>query len=167
MWPALNEGQVKILKESFKKADKDGKGKLSVSELKEVLHEIINALYPNSELPDVWVEGVMRIVDKDWDNMLNYEELSQLFYDTEERNPQDTLRNLFKMADGDRDGKLCKKDLAILLRIYDDEEPDDGPDGAKERIQMILTEYDKNGDEMLDFEEFSKMMIDYDSDFED
>lgn len=135
---------MEVMKTAFKEADKEGKGKLSANELKDVLSVVVG-----TEFDTDWTEMFMRIVDDDGDKMLNYEELAKLFTD-EKHKPGEKWKNLFKMVDVESDGKLCKKDIAKLMKIYD-EDTDDTLEETKERINHTIKTFDEDGDELLDY----------------
>jgi len=148
---------VEVMKTAFKEADKEGKGKLSVNEVREVLSVVVG-----TEFDTDWTEMFMRIVDDDGDKMLNYEELAKLFTN-EKYKPGERWKNLFKMVDVESDGKLCKKDIAKLMKIYD-EETDDSLEETKERINHTIKTFDEDGDELLNYPEFCKLMAMIESD---
>ena len=157
MFPALEPEKVEVMKTAFKEADKEGKGKLSANEVKDVLSVVVD-----EELDIEWTEMIMRIVDDDGDKMLNYEELAKLF--TNERWKRgERWKNLFKMVDVESDGKLCKKDIAKLMKIYD-EDTDDTLEETKVRINLIIKTFDEDGDGLLNYSEFCKLMVDMQSD---
>ena len=147
------------MKAAFKEADKDGKGKLTANELKEVLKVVLD-----ENIDDDWAEMIMRVVDSDGDRILNYEELTLLF--TTDKKPGGKWKTLFRMVDVNSDGKLCKKDIAKLMKIFN-EDTDDTLEETKERINLIIKTFDEDGDGLLNYKEFCKLMADYDSDDSD
>ena len=155
MFYPLDEETVEIMKAAFKKADKDGKGKLSANELKEVLKVVVD-----TEIDDKWTEMLMRALDDDGDKMLNYEELAKLF--TENKKPGEKWKILFRMVDVQLDGKLCKKDIAKLRFMFED--GDETSDETKDKVNSAIKTFDEDGDGLLNYEEFCKLMEDEYSD---
>merc|ERR1711874_305550 len=145
------------MKDAFNEADKEGKGKLSANEVKDVLSVVVDI-----DIDIDFAEMLMRIVDDDGDKMLNYEELVKLFTN-EPCKPGENWKSLFKMVDVESDGKLCKRDIVKLMKLYD-EEFDDSIDESKEKIQMVMKTFDEDGDGQLNYAEFCKLMDENDSD---
>ena len=107
------------VKKAFAKADKDGNGKLSVSEFKVAMLELAEddddrAMAENNDA----VEMVMSMVDGDGDKMLTCEELLKLLElgnDEEDDNGNDggkqALIAMIKAADKDGNGFLTASEL--------------------------------------------------------
>merc|ERR1712168_93435 len=172
--PALEPEDIEVMKAAFKKADKDGKGKLSANEVKEVLAVVLAAKFDLSAVNDI-----MTLVDNDGDRMLNYEEVAKLFTNEpssgDEQRKLKEWKTLFKMADVEKDKKLCKKDVARLLKFwisqYDGRHPmihrsNDHPTEAviMEEANNIIRTFDEDGDERIDYAEFIKLMVEADTD---
>ena len=170
MLPALEPEDIEVMKAAFKKADKEGKGKLSANEVKDVLAVVLEAKFDLSAVNDI-----MTLVDDDGDSMLNYEELAKLFTNEPssggEQKRLKEWKTLFKMADVEKDKKLCKKDVARLIKFWisqndgdssDEEDPTEAD--IKKEANNIIRTFDLDGDERIDYYEFVKMMVKADSD---
>ena len=79
------EDKIEILMSAFKEADKEEKGKLSFSELKEVLIVVINEeVFGHDNFDDDYYIGmILRVADRDGDGMVDCEELIKLFKEEE------------------------------------------------------------------------------------
>ena len=133
VFPALDTEEVEALKAAFKEADKEGKGKLSATEVQKVLTAVICKF----ELEDV--KHVMSMVDDDGDRMLNYKELARLFtklpdseYAPRTEGMVEEWKTMFRMVDVEKDKKLSKKEIANLIKIWLDNS-DFPPDSESER----------------------------------
>ena len=117
------------------------------------------------------VNDIMTLVDDDGDRMLNYEELAKLFTNEpssgDEQKRLKEWKTLFKMADVEKDKKLCKKDVARLIKFWasqtDGDSDDDDPTEA-EIVEDFIRKFDEDGDERIDYFEFMKLMVGWDSD---
>merc|ERR1719341_857489 len=148
MFPTLDQEKIEVMKAAFEEADKDGKGKLSANQFKEVLKVVLG-----DYIDDEWTEMIMRVADLNRDGMLNYEELTHLF--TANKEPGEEWKALFMMINANSDGKLCKRDIAKLMEIFDQDTED-------EEHMMIIKTFDEDGDGLLNYEEFCKLMADQD-----
>merc|ERR1712168_118151 len=168
--PALEPEDIEVMKAAFKKADKDGKGKLSANEVKEVLAVVLAAKFDLSAVNDI-----MTLVDDDGDRMLNYEELAKLFTNEpssgDEQKKLKEWKTLFKIADVEKDKKLCKKDIARLIKWWisqndgDSSEDEDLTEAViKKEANNLIRTFDEDGDERIDSAEFIKLMVEADTD---
>jgi len=141
------------LTEAFRKADKNGDGRLSVEE--------IHGIYTAHGV-DVSREDVQKIVDaadKDGTGLLTEKEFvnSQAVGDAmddhkmnEERPKPDTSRQAeiaFRLYDKDKDGYITKSEMEKLSKTL-----------SKEQIDKVFARFDADGDGRLSYAEFRKMM---------
>ncbi len=61
----------------------------------------------------------------------------------------------FKYFDLNRDGKISREELSIVLKAYKKEYAENA-----QLIDNLIKECDTNGDNQIDFEEFCKYLID-------
>merc|ERR1719474_1258604 len=168
--PALEPEDIEVMKAAFKKADKEGKGKLSANEVKDVLAVVLEAKFDLSAVNDI-----ITLVDDDGDRMLNYEELAKLFTNEPGHwwsfaRRWNEWKTLFKMIDVEKDKKLCKKDVARLIKFWISQMPsprgihDYNPTEAEimEEANNLVRTFDEDGDERIDYAEFLKLMVEAD-----
>ena len=146
------------LKEAFKKADETGTGKLNFSQLKSLM------LAMATEEQNVEGGGVdqiadliIKMADINGDKLIDYEELVKFIYD-EETDPKEKMREAFRLCDTDRDGFMCKKELAEFLKLAGGENEAETGDESKQKIVVMMALFDQDGDRKLSYQEFCDMM---------
>ena len=152
------EDKIEVLKSAFKEADKEEKGKLSVSELKEVLiavtdEDVMGHDHFDGDNP---MGMILRVADRDGDGMVDCDELIKLF--EEEEDPEEKMKTCFRMFDVNRNGQICKKELE--KNFFGDGEDELMDEGIRDMVNKVMETFDADGDGVLNYEEFSKMMED-------
>ena len=137
------------LKELFKKADEAGTGKLNFSQLK----SLMLATDPEKEKVeniDQMTDLIMKMADINGDKMIDYEELVKFVYDVE-TDPKEQMIEAFRLCDTDRNGFICKKELAEFMKIC-----------AETMFYFegsdMMEMFDQDGDGKLSYQEFCDMM---------
>ena len=106
---------------------------------------------------------ILRAADRDGDGMVDCEELIKLF--EEEEDPEVKMKTFFRMFDVNRNGQICKKELENLNTFLGDGEIEPIDEETREMINKCMETFDADGDGVLNYEEFSKLMEEiYDSD---
>jgi calcium-dependent protein kinase len=142
----LGESQIKALREVFEALDGNGDGLLTSLEMKEGLKK--------SGIKDIPadLQQIMEDVDSDGSGVIDYSEFLAATIERKHYQQDDTLWAAFKVFDLNGDGNISKDELALVLN----------DDGVKNEwgtaIDKIMTDVDVNGDGMINFEEFAKMM---------
>jgi Ca2+-binding EF-hand superfamily protein len=144
-----------MLVEAFRKADKNGDGRLSTAE--------IHGIYLDHGV-DVTMEEVQKMVDeadKDGTGLLTEKEFMQSSA-TEDLNkekpsdsaacaaPRDSGKQAeiaFRLYDKDKDGYITKAEMEKLSKSL-----------SKEQIDKVFARFDADGDGRLSYAEFRKMM---------
>ena len=144
------------LKEAFKKADETGTGKLNYSQLKTLMLSMATEEQKAEGNVDQMADLIMKMADIDGDKMIDYDELVKFVFD-EEADPKEKMREAFRLCDTDRDGFICKKELAEFLKLAGSGK-DDSEEEAQIKIAGMMALFDENGDGRLSYEEFSRMM---------
>merc|ERR1719316_1284905 len=125
---------------------------LSMDELKKGL-ETSGLGEVNSDLSEM-----MAALDADGSGKIDYSEFVAATMNKKMANSYDSIWQVFKQFDRDNSGSISKDDLAIVLS----DGALDGFDGVqgdlKDEIMKLITEYDKNSDGVIDFDEFMALM---------
>lgn len=143
----LNEDQIKKLREVFMALDKNGDGLLTPVELKDGLQQAGLKEIP----PDL--QAIMEGVDADGSGVIDYTEFLAATLDKQQYMKEDVCWAAFRVFDRNGDGNISKEELKQVLQSSDVEDAL----GLK-AIADLMTEVDKNGDGMIDFQEFMEMM---------
>lgn len=140
-------GTMDDVKEVFNKFDKNGDGKISGSELKDVLR----ALGSNTSSEEV--KRIMAELDKDANGYIDLEEFAEIY----SSQPDDgdcsnkELRDAFDLYDLDKNGVISVNELRIVLNRL-------GEKCSLSDCRKMISSVDVDGDGNVNFEEFKKMM---------
>jgi len=143
----LSESQIKGLREAFLSLDQNGDGLVTLSELKGGL-----ARTGLRQLPDDLRE-IMASIDADHSGMIDYTEFLAATIERRQYIHEDICWTAFRVFDVNGDGKITPSELRMVLS--------DASVNSMVNAQAtadVLKEVDKNGDGVIDFEEFMGMM---------
>ncbi|KAJ4955495.1 hypothetical protein NE237_012278 [Protea cynaroides] len=137
------------LKQVFKLIDANGDGKISPLELGEVLlclgHEKLTAAKE--------AEGMVRELDFNGDGYIDLDE----FMEVVGHDKEDDLRDAFLVFDSDRNGYISANELqSVFVSLGFD-------NCSLDECILMIRGVDKDGDGLVDFEEFRSMMIGFTS----
>jgi len=135
----------------FKSMDVDGNGKISKEELKKGLEKQVASF--NGKVPADFAK--LMAIDSDGDGSIDYTEFISGVIDKQTYLQRDVLWAAFRTCDADGNGKIEAKELRQLL------EGKVGNVGAaipEDKLKSMIAEADKNGDGLIDFDEFMAMM---------
>jgi len=143
----LSESQIKGLREAFLSLDQNGDGLLTLSELKGGL-----ARTGLRQLPEDLRE-IMASIDADHSGMIDYTEFLAATIERRQYMQEDICWAAFRVFDVNGDGKITPSELRMVLS-------DAGVSSMvnAQATADVLKEVDKNGDGVIDFEEFMGMM---------
>lgn len=142
----------------FKLIDTNGDGKISATELSEVL----SCLGYNKCTADKEAEGMVRVLDFNGDGFVDLDEFMIVMNGMEEEKEEKFgsgmehgggyLMDAFLIFDTDKNGLISAKELQrVLINL--------GCDNCSLReCKRMIKGVDKNGDGFVDFEEFRSMM---------
>ncbi|KAK9272372.1 hypothetical protein L1049_002743 [Liquidambar formosana] len=140
-------GSMEDVEKVFNRFDKNGDGKISIAELKDVL----SALGSNST-PDE-LKRIMSEVDTDGDGYIDLKEFAE-FHRGGSDDGQDgmaELRDAFDMYDRDKNGVISASELHAVLKSL-------GEKCTLRDCAKMISSVDVDGDGCVNFEEFKKMM---------
>ena len=135
----------------FKLIDTNGDGKISTTELRDVL----SCLGYKKCMAAKEAEGMVRVLDFNGDGFVDLDEFMVVMREGIEgcKGEQDEyLMDAFLVFDSDKNGLISPKELRrVLLNL--------GCDHCSLReCKRMIKEVDKNGDGFVDFDEFRSMM---------
>lgn len=140
----------------FKLIDTNGDGKISTTELSEVL----SCLGYNKYTATKEAESMLKVLDFNGDGFVDMEEFMVVMNDikkednfgSDEKEHDEYLMDAFLVFDSDNDGLISPKELRrVLLNL--------GCENCSLRdCKSMIKGVDKNGDGFVDFEEFRSMM---------
>jgi len=142
----LNEDQIKALRDTFMALDGNGDGLLTAAEMKTGLAKAGLKEIP----PDL--QQILEDVDSDGSGVIDYTEFLAATLEKRLYIQDDVCWSAFRMFDKNGDGKISQEELKAVL------ENDEVKDVAGGHIAELMKEIDGNGDGVIDFEEFMKMM---------
>ncbi|CAI0436711.1 unnamed protein product [Linum tenue] len=131
------------LQKVFEKFDSNGDGKISLSELADVLR----SMGTNYSPPDL--QRVMEDIDADKDGFIDLEEFAQLCRSSSAS--AEELREAFDLYDENKDGRISGSELHQVLNRL-------GMKCSMEECSRMIKGVDSDGDGCVNFQEFEKMM---------
>ncbi|CAN6480206.1 unnamed protein product [Victoria cruziana] len=130
----------------FDKFDANGDGRISIDELESMLR----CLGFSGRREEV--ESMMREADADGDGFISVEEFLQMnTQETDSSKCMEDLRNAFTIFDRDNNGLISADELHQVLRSM-------GENTTLSACKNMIRGVDKNGDGVVNFEEFMSMM---------
>lgn len=140
-------GTIEDVKKIFNKFDKNGDGKISSSELKDVLHAL------GSDVSSDEVKRILAELDKDGDGYVDFQEFAEFHVNGSDGGncSSKELRDAFDLYDLDKNGLISASELhAVLKRL--------GEKCSLSDCRKMISSVDADGDGNVNFEEFKKMM---------
>ncbi|KAH6987682.1 regulatory protein calmodulin [Ilyonectria robusta] len=143
---ALSSQQIADFKEAFAVFDKDGDGQITTKEIGEVMKSL--GLEPSeSELQDILNE-----VDVDSSGSIDFDEFLVLMArKADASDPEQDLREAFKVFDRDNTGTISRDELRDVMRSI-------GEDFTEAEIDDMMQLADKDGNNTIDYQEFVEIM---------
>ncbi|KAL3535893.1 hypothetical protein ACH5RR_004354 [Cinchona calisaya] len=155
---AYNNNKVHELRSVFATFDKNSDGYITEQELRDSLNSI------GMGMTEKEIADMMKKVDSDGDGLIDLDEFCESFdslllgggeMSEEQELEEGDLKEAFGVFDGDKDGLITVKELGLVLSSLGFKEGKNLED-CKEMIRKI----DMDGDGMVNFDEFKKMMKD-------
>uniref|UniRef100_A0A0D6QWU2 EF-hand domain-containing protein n=1 Tax=Araucaria cunninghamii TaxID=56994 RepID=A0A0D6QWU2_ARACU len=137
------------LAEVFKKFDANGDGRISASELADILRAT------GCQVSEAELKIMMEEADLDGDGFISLDEFIHLNtkgIGNDRKACLEDLKNAFKVFDLDRNGSISADELFQVLKGM-------GEGTTRQDCHDIISNVDRNGDGLVNFEEFKDMMI--------
>ncbi|VAI13242.1 unnamed protein product [Triticum turgidum subsp. durum] len=156
---AISSEQMSEFREAFAFFDKDGDGCITAEELSTVIRSLGQSPTPE-ELRDM-----VRDVDADGNGTIEFAEFLALMSRkadadadaADAADPEEELREAFRVFDKDHDGHISKAELRHVMISLGEKLTDEEVDG-------MIQEADLDGDGLVNFDEFVRMMMLSDAD---
>ena len=133
------------LQKVFKRFDADGDGKISITELDNVLRTL------GSGVPPEELRRVMDDLDTDHDGFINLSEFADFCRSGTSDGGDSELREAFNLYDQDKNGLISATELHMVLNRL-------GLKCLVEECHKMIKSVDSDGDGNVNFDEFKKMM---------
>ncbi|XP_022090993.1 calmodulin-A-like isoform X3 [Acanthaster planci] len=140
-----NAEKQQACKGVFKQFDKNGDGKVSKGELREVITLL------HREPSDEDLQALMKHIDKDGSGFIEYDEFEKMMMALDEK-IMASLRETFNAIDKDGNGYISMDEIEDLLKSL-------GVKPTEQELKNAMAEADTNQDNKISFEEFEKMML--------
>ena len=143
----LSEEKISEYREAFAMFDKDGDGHVTIDELRDVLARM------DEHPTDEQLRDMISDVDADNNGTIELEEFIAMMqrHDSDAASAEDDIRLAFKAFDTDGNGEIDRHELKQIMEKI-------GEPLTDQEIDTMIAEADKNGDGLINFEEFSAMM---------
>ncbi|CAN7129632.1 unnamed protein product [Brassica rapa subsp. narinosa] len=138
-------GSIEDIRAVFQRFDKNGDGKISIDELKDV----IGALSPTASPEETTL--MMKEFDLDGNGYIDMDEFVALFQIEDGGDIRD-LKEAFDLYDLDGNGRISVNELHSVMKNL-------GEKCSLEDCKRIISKVDADGDGCVNFEEFKKMMM--------
>ncbi|KAG5044381.1 hypothetical protein AAZX31_03G226100 [Glycine max] len=147
MKEALREEQIGEFLEAFCLFDKDGDGCITIEELSTA----IRSLDENPTVEELQI--MMNEVDMDGNGTIEFGEfLNLMARKMKETEAEEELKEAFRVFDKDHDGYISPSELRSVMRTIGEKVTD-------EEVEQMVKEADLDGDGLVDYEEFVRMML--------
>ncbi|GAU12811.1 hypothetical protein TSUD_72980 [Trifolium subterraneum] len=144
--PSVHLQDIDELKQIFSRFDANGDGKISVSELDNILRSL------GSGVPKDQLQRVMEDLDTDHDGFINLSEFASFCRAGSADGDASELREAFDLYDKDKNGLISATELCQVLNSL-------GMKCSVEECHNMIKSVDSDGDSNVNFEEFKKMMM--------
>eukprot|EP00882_Tetradesmus_deserticola_P022169 GHRQ01024059.1.p2 GENE.GHRQ01024059.1~~GHRQ01024059.1.p2 ORF type:complete len:207 (+),score=108.21 GHRQ01024059.1:713-1333(+) len=130
------------LRELFKSIDADSSGTITVEEMRRALTKW------GHKIQDSELQSLMAIADVDGDGLIDYNEFVAATMHLSKLNKEELLQKAFKQLDKDGSGTITIEELSESLRVF----------GIYDDAKELLATADTNGDNIIDYAEFSWLL---------
>eukprot|EP00112_Aurelia_sp_Birch-Aquarium-sp1_P015199 Seg335.5 transcript_id=Seg335.5/GoldUCD/mRNA.D3Y31 product=Calmodulin protein_id=Seg335.5/GoldUCD/D3Y31 len=142
----LSEEQLKEFKEAFSLFDAKGNGSISQQDLGIVMRSL------GQSPTEKEVATMIKEVDVDGNGEIDFSEFVQMMKtQMKNRDMNKELMEAFQVFDCNRNGRISPTELKVTMRNL-------GQDLTDEQLRLMISEADFNGDGVIDFDEFKKLV---------
>lgn len=143
----ISDDKIKQYKETFDLFDHDADGAISVKDLQELLKSF------KSFITDEEAQEMINRTSKNKDGMLRFPEFMKMMAKGEKKSEaEEELVSAFKVFDKNGDGFISPAELKETITSIGEKLSDD-------EIKTMFSQADIDGDGLIDYEEFVKMMM--------
>ncbi|TMW64832.1 hypothetical protein Poli38472_008999 [Pythium oligandrum] len=143
---ALDEEDLEEIKEAFRLFDSDGSGTIDVRELKAAMRAL------GFHVKKAEIRQMVADIDKDESGTIDQDEFIEMMTDKmNARDPREEIMKIFKLFDDDNTGKISFRNLKRACNEL-------GETLTDEEIQEMIDEADRDGDGLINEEEFFRVM---------
>ncbi|XP_041016591.1 calmodulin-like protein 11 [Juglans microcarpa x Juglans regia] len=147
MGEVLSEEQIAEFQEAFCLFDKDGDGSITIEELANA----IRSLDQNPTQEEL--QTMINEVDVDGNGTIEFGEfLNLMARKMKENEAEGELKEAFKVFDQDQDGYISPNELRHVMINLEERLTD-------EEVDQMIRDADLDGDGLINFEEFVRMML--------
>jgi len=146
---AMPAEEIAGLEAIFKAIDTDNSGTITAEELNATLEK------KGNNIPKDQLEQLLKLVDVDASGVIDYDEFLAATMSLHQLNKEENLRKAFEHFDEDGSGSITKDELRKAL-----EASGTAADLSEAELDAIIADADKDGDGLIDYEEFVAMMMD-------
>ncbi|KAI6656721.1 EF-hand_1 domain-containing protein [Oopsacas minuta] len=140
----LPDKKVSEYKEAFEIFDKDGDGRITADELRQVVESMGKVCTPED------AKKMISEADKDKNETIEFGEFVTMMEESMS-NAGDEMLKAFKFFDKDGDGKITKDELKLAMKEL-------GENMSDAEIDAMIKSADLDDDHQIDFQEFKNMM---------
>ncbi|XP_059439246.1 calmodulin-like protein 8 [Corylus avellana] len=146
MGDALPEEQIAEFQEAFCLLDKDGDGCITIEELATAIKSL------NQNPTEEELRSMIKEVDADGNGTIEFGEfLNLMARKMKESDAEKELKEAFKVFDKDQDGYISPNELRhVMINL--------GERLTDEEVDQMIREADLDGDGLVNYEEFVRMM---------
>mmetsp|Transcript_28148 Transcript_28148/g.39738 ORF Transcript_28148/g.39738 Transcript_28148/m.39738 type:complete len:151 (-) Transcript_28148:541-993(-) len=142
----LTDIRLQDLRIAFDLFDKNGDGRISSFELKEVIQQL------GQKVTDKEISEMIKSVDKDGNGTVEFDEFVELMrHYASEESTEDDMVNAFRIFDKNGDGFINFQELKEVMHLMGEKLTD-------QEVKDMIKAADLNDDGLLDFEEFVTIM---------
>ena len=140
----INENDINDLSKLFEMFDFDHDGQISFEEFENVLLNSKSNGIKNNEIKEIF-----NSLDTDKNGKIDYTEFIASCLEKNIYLNKDRLHEAFSVFDRDNDGVMTKEDIMTVLQLKNDD---------NKELDKIIKKIDKNGDGVIDKDEFEEFM---------
>ena len=144
MASVMDKSSLDDLQDLFLRFDTEGKGTISLLELRDVLRE----MHPDKRIDDEVISQIFKGIDRDSSGQIYYKEFLAALSESQGLLTMERLAEAFNRLDVDGNGMISQEDLEKIL----------GNKCEKSVVRAMIDEADYKNNGQIDYEEFLRLM---------